>query len=82
MFMLYAITGLASLKEQSSPILRIFSIWIFLHEPRFLSPFGISFFVHSIPVDEAAKLRPLSKKEFFETMAKVAADFQAGRLPQ
>jgi hypothetical protein len=80
MFMLHAVTGLASLKEPPSVLLRILSIWLFVHEPRFLSPVGLEFFKRGIPDTEVAHLRPLSKQEFLETMLKVAADHEAGRI--
>ncbi len=68
MFMLYAITGLAALRVQSGPLERAFSIWLFIHDRRLLSPQGVAFFENSIPVEQIDSLRPLSKKEFFEAM--------------
>jgi hypothetical protein len=78
MFMLYAIAGLAALQVQSGPVERAFSIWLFIHDRRFLSPEGIAFFENSIPVEQVDRLRPFSKKQFFETMMKVAAEHAAG----
>lgn len=79
MFMLYAITGLASLGEQSSPILRILTIWLFLHDQRFLSSVGVELLTKLIPSKDLDGLRPLTKKQFFETLLKTAADFEASR---
>jgi hypothetical protein len=79
-YMLFAVTGLASLKQQPSVMARLFSLWMFIHEPRFLSPFGLDYFSQHIPADNVAELRPLSKKKFFEVLTKVAADYASGTL--
>lgn len=72
MFMLFATTGLAALGVQSSPIERIFMMWLFVNERRFLSPQGVAFLENRIPIDQVNNLRPLSKQQFFELFMKAA----------
>lgn len=74
MFMLYAITGLMALGEQPSLNLRMLAVWFYLHEPRFMSPSGIKLFQDNVPIEDAMKLWPLSKKEFFKRMRNAAAE--------
>jgi len=75
LYMLHAIKGLGELNELSSPLLRIVSIWFFIHDSRYLTAKGLESLKNKITVEQASELRPLTKKQFFEVMHAASVNF-------
>jgi len=66
MFLMFAVAGLGTLSQESSDNERIFAMWLNFHEPDLVADSFKSFAKEHIKSEDSAKLRTLSKVEFFK----------------
>jgi hypothetical protein len=79
MFLTYGVHGLGFLLQESggvsSPQERIFSLWLVIHRPDFVTAGYRERLQGAIPAKEIERLRALSKPEFFQDLVKQAVAF-------
>jgi hypothetical protein len=67
MFILYAIMGRQLCGEPSSDEESTFLWWFQIHKPKFLTDSGKKLVTDAFPVEDLARVRTFTKREFFET---------------
>ncbi|MBB4370108.1 hypothetical protein GGD63_002901 [Bradyrhizobium sp. cir1] len=65
-FILFAILGLATIKEPSSDEEAAFMFWRYFHHPDQLTEAGRKTYVDGIPENRLAEIRSIPKDQFFE----------------
>jgi hypothetical protein len=69
-FMLFAILGLATIKEPNTDEEAAFMFWRYFHHPNQLTEAGRKTYVDGIPDDRLAEIRSIPKDQFFEAFTK------------
>jgi hypothetical protein len=70
LFLLFAILGLATIKEPNTDEEAAFMFWRYFHHPDQLTEAGRKTYVDGIPDDRLAEIRSIPKDQFLEAFTK------------